>query len=155
MPEHLTVHSSIIDASGSTMKTVAAALLEYDLTTEQKYPRQLQQASLALQHLLQIGYQPGDIFIGGDSAGGHLSVSLLSHLMHKHPAVPSVDLSGPLAGAFLISPWVTGDSSSVHGSCHGSTVLLADASTRTGSKADIGECLQEILLVDIFIETML
>lgn len=110
-PGHLNWCSSIINASGSTKKNMAAAVLEYDLTTQAKYPRQLQQATFALQHLLKLGYQPGDIFIGGDSAGGHLSLSLLSHLMHRHPSVPSVDISGPLAGAFLISPWVNDDCS--------------------------------------------
>lgn len=108
-PGHINWCSSIINASGSTTKTMAAAVLEYDLTTQQKYPRQLQQATLALQHLLKLGYQPRDIFIGGDSAGGHLSLSLLSHLMHKHPSAPSLNISGPLAGAFLISPWVNDD----------------------------------------------
>ncbi|KAH0156810.1 alpha/beta-hydrolase, partial [Aureobasidium melanogenum] len=110
-PGHLNWCSSIINASGSTKKNIAAAVLEYDLTTQAKYPRQLQQATFALHHLLKLGYQPGDIFIGGDSAGGHLSLSLLSHLMHRHPSVPSVDISGPLAGAFLISPWVNDDCS--------------------------------------------
>ncbi|KAG9565701.1 alpha/beta-hydrolase, partial [Aureobasidium melanogenum] len=110
---HLNVYAHIVNASCSTTKTVAVAMLEYDYTTQSKYPRQLQQASLALQHLLQLGYEPGDIFIGGDSAGGHLTVTLLSHLMHKHPSVPSVNLSGPLAGAFMISPWVSGEDSTV------------------------------------------
>lgn len=48
------------------------------------------------------------IFIAGDSAGGNLTLSLLCHLLHPHPKVPEslhIKLSGPLAGALLISPW--------------------------------------------------
>jgi len=44
----------------------------------------------------------------GDSAGGHLTLSILSHILHPHPSVPEVlPLSSPLAAAVLISPWVT------------------------------------------------
>lgn len=45
--------------------------------------------------------------IGGDSAGGNLALALLSHILHPHPDVPvKLQLSEPLAAAFLISPWV-------------------------------------------------
>lgn len=50
--------------------------------------------------------------MGGDSAGGHLTLSILSHIMHPHPSVPPVlPLSSPLAAAILVSPWVTFDQS--------------------------------------------
>lgn len=47
------------------------------------------------------------IIVAGDSAGGNMSLSLISHLLHPHEAVTSkFTLSQPLAGAVLISPWV-------------------------------------------------
>lgn len=46
------------------------------------------------------------IVIAGDSAGGNLTLGLISHLLHPHPDVPKVELSGPLATTILISPWV-------------------------------------------------
>lgn len=45
------------------------------------------------------------IVIAGDSAGGHMALSLISHLLHPHPEVQKVGLEEPLAGAILISPW--------------------------------------------------
>ena len=49
--------------------------------------------------------------IGGDSAGGHLSLSLLSHIMHPYPdrTFPSIHLPVPLRGCFLISPLLSLD----------------------------------------------
>lgn len=47
--------------------------------------------------------------IAGDSAGGGLALSLLSHLLHPHLDVQKVPLSVPLRGAFLLSPWVSFD----------------------------------------------
>lgn len=49
------------------------------------------------------------MFIGGDSAGGNLALALMSHILHPHPQLEDdlrVNLSGPLAGAVLTSPWV-------------------------------------------------
>jgi hypothetical protein len=36
---------------------------------------------------------------------GHMTISLLSHLLHPHPAATKIVLSEPLASAVLISPW--------------------------------------------------
>jgi acetyl esterase/lipase len=49
--------------------------------------------------------------IGGDSAGGHLALSLLSHVMHQYPdeTFPALGLSAPLSGCFLVSPLVSLD----------------------------------------------
>lgn len=52
------------------------------------------------------------IFIGGDSAGGNLALALLSHILHPHPQIEEglrVQLSAPLAGAILTSPWIRFD----------------------------------------------
>lgn len=71
-------------------------------------PTQLRQANAALTHLLQKGIQPSNIVIGGDSAGGNLTLQLASHLLHPLAGIPAPPtLSQPLAGALLISPWVS------------------------------------------------
>ncbi|KAF5612752.1 triacylglycerol lipase 2 [Fusarium sp. NRRL 25303] len=85
---------------------VAVAVLEYTLIPEARYPVQLRQAAGGLAHLLQEGISPQDIIIGGDSAGGQLTAQLLCHLLQPQPTIPEIKLVKPLAGAFLVSPWV-------------------------------------------------
>jgi acetyl esterase/lipase len=55
------------------------------------------------------GKSPSNIMIAGDSAGGGLALSLLSHLLHPHLDIPKIQLHEPLRGAFLYSPWVSFD----------------------------------------------
>ncbi|GAD98387.1 hypothetical protein AOR_1_832114 [Paecilomyces variotii No. 5] len=87
---------------------VSVAILEYDLIPKHPYPRQMIQGIIALKSLLSRGYSPNDIIIGGDSAGGHLSLSLLSHLHHPRPESDLiVELKEPLRGCFLVSPLVS------------------------------------------------
>ena len=84
----------------------SVAMLEYTLAPELRYPGQLVQAAAALNKLLET-YEPGKIILGGDSAGGHLALALLSHLVKPHPQAPIIDLKGgQLGAAFLVSPWV-------------------------------------------------
>lgn len=85
-------------------------ILAYDVAPYATYPRQLAQAAMMLNHLLTTLNRPAsNILIGGDSAGGHLSVDLLAHILHPHPdrSVPEIKLSEgqKLAAALLISPW--------------------------------------------------
>lgn len=49
--------------------------------------------------------------VGGDSAGGNLTLAVLSHILHPHPdpTIPRVSLSAPLRATILISPWVSFD----------------------------------------------
>lgn len=85
----------------------AVAVLQYTLAPGGKYPTQLRQAANGLSHLLSAGFRPADIVIGGDSAGGNLTDVLLHHLVQPQPTVEPITLEGPLAAAFLVSPWVT------------------------------------------------
>ncbi|PHH72656.1 hypothetical protein CDD80_4396 [Ophiocordyceps camponoti-rufipedis] len=85
---------------------VAVAFLRYTLAPEGKFPVQLRQQVAALKAVLDLGIGPGDIIIGGDSAGGNLVTQLLGHILHPHPAVDAVELSGPLSAAFAVSPWL-------------------------------------------------
>jgi acetyl esterase/lipase len=47
------------------------------------------------------------VIIGGDSAGGQLCLAILSVILHGFPGVDPLKLDRPLAGALLISPWVS------------------------------------------------
>ncbi len=87
---------------------VAIAVLQYTLTPWAKHPTQLKQAASGLAHLLKSGVRPRDLIIGGDSAGGNLTAGVLGHLLHPHPEAERIELAEPLAGAFLVSPWVSG-----------------------------------------------
>lgn len=102
-PGHLQWCLNAYMNAGNTAE-IAVALLHYTLTPEATYPTQLLQASSALTHLLQSGFAPKDIIIGGDSAGGNLTAQLLSHLLRPHPKVEEVRIDEPLLGAFLVSP---------------------------------------------------
>ncbi|KAF4552661.1 Alpha/beta hydrolase fold-containing protein 7 [Elsinoe fawcettii] len=91
----------------SKEKPTSALMLSYTLAPEGQYPTQLQEAVEVLNYLLtEGGKRPSQIIIGGDSAGGNLTAALLCHLLHPHPQVTPVNLSEPLAGALLLSPWV-------------------------------------------------
>ncbi|RFU24499.1 hypothetical protein B7463_g11838, partial [Scytalidium lignicola] len=107
-PEELTFCWDQVKATSGKMAVLA---LDYDLAPKYTYPCQLAQAAKALQYLLSNGKSPSDIIISGPSAGGHLCLSLLSHLSHPHPnpIVPAITLSSPLEGCLLISPGVSLD----------------------------------------------
>ncbi|KAI5778320.1 Alpha/Beta hydrolase protein [Geopyxis carbonaria] len=88
----------------------AVGALEYLLTPEpgSQYPASVRSAVVALQGLLDASIPAENITIAGDSAGAHMSLSLLGHLLHPHPDLPRLDLRGArLAGIVLISPCVT------------------------------------------------
>lgn len=86
---------------------VAVAVLSYTLCPEGQYPIQLCQAADALGHIMDRGAAPKDIIIGGDSCGGNLTVALLCHILHPHPAARRIKISQPLAAAFTVSPWLS------------------------------------------------
>ena len=58
----------------------------------------LDDAVTAYDFLLRSGYAPGDIVVGGDSAGGHLALALLLKLQRRDTGLP--------AAAVCLSPWV-------------------------------------------------
>ncbi|KAF8866036.1 alpha/beta-hydrolase [Acephala macrosclerotiorum] len=94
-------------------KSVSCLFLSYDLAPTAPYPRQLQQASMLLNHVLHtLKYTPSQIILTGDSAGANLAMALLSHITHPHPGlastqIPKVELEGSLKGVVLTSPWVS------------------------------------------------
>lgn len=85
-------------------------ILEYTLAPDLLYPGQLVQAATALRYLVNERLvSPDHIILGGDSAGGHLALSLLAHFKSPKLGVPSVNdaLRTPVRAVYLLSPWVT------------------------------------------------
>ncbi|KAK1987952.1 alpha/beta hydrolase [Colletotrichum cereale] len=108
LPGHFTWCWNCYVGDGPGAKSeVAVGVLEYTLCPGAKYPTQLRQAVAALNHILKSGVAPGDLMIGGDSAGGNLTCQVISHLLRPHPEVEPVLLRAPLAGAFMVSPLLT------------------------------------------------
>ncbi|KAF3035570.1 hypothetical protein E8E12_005402 [Didymella heteroderae] len=93
--------------SDRSKPSMSVLMLAYTLVPEAVYPAQLREAAVVIAHLIHdTSRSPSKIFVAGDSAGGNLVFSLLSHILHPHPDVFALKLEHPLGGAFLISPWV-------------------------------------------------
>lgn len=91
-------------------------ILEYAFTPEHPFPCQLVQAIAALRYLLdEKKIASRDIVLAGDSAGGHLVLSLLAHVVEPSPYAPAIDIPAPFCAAVLVSPWLsmTGEEPSV------------------------------------------
>lgn len=76
----------------------AVAVLEYRLAPAEPYPAAVEDAVAAYVELLDGGLRPGAVAIGGDSAGGGLTIATLVALGQR--GIPQ-----PAAGICL-SPWV-------------------------------------------------
>jgi len=90
---HRHLAAAIAAAAGAS-----ALLLDYRLAPEHPYPAAVDDATAAYRWLLDQGVAPGRIVIGGDSAGGGLTVATLVAL--REAALPRP------AGGVCISPWV-------------------------------------------------
>ncbi len=72
--------------------------LDYDCAPEHVYPTQLNQALALWDHVTgELGYSEDDIIVGGDSAGGNLTLSLMLKLRDAGRKLPKA--------AFCLSPW--------------------------------------------------
>ncbi|KAJ7270930.1 Alpha/Beta hydrolase protein [Mycena rebaudengoi] len=93
---------------------IGIVLLNYSLAPIASFPTPLKQACLALEFLFKAGVKPQNLQFTGDSAGGNLLLQVLSQILHPRDAVPKIELSAPIRGALLVSPWVslTGESKS-------------------------------------------
>ncbi len=90
---HRTMAGGVGKAAG--IRTLA---LGFRLAPENPFPAALDDARAAFEALLAQGFAPQDIAVGGDSAGGGLSLALMVSLR---------DAGRPLPGcAWLASPWV-------------------------------------------------
>jgi monoterpene epsilon-lactone hydrolase len=85
--------------AGRIARSSQARLLnvDYRLAPEHPFPAGLEDAVSAYKYLLKKGFEPNKIAIGGDSAGGGLTIATALTLRER-----SIPLPGAL---FLISPW--------------------------------------------------
>ncbi|WP_329519589.1 alpha/beta hydrolase [Spirillospora sp. NBC_01491] len=81
--------------SAATGRPVLA--LDYRLAPQHHPADALHDALTAYDFLRARGYAPEDIVVGGDSAGGHLTLALLLALKERGTALP--------AAAIVLSPW--------------------------------------------------
>ena len=77
---------------------IKALSIDYKLAPEHKFPTQIEQCVSAYEFLLDQGYQPENIAIGGESAGGGLTGGTLNYLKDYGIPLP--------ACAILMSPWL-------------------------------------------------
>jgi dienelactone hydrolase len=99
---------------------------DYRLLQDAPFPAAFDDVLAVWDYLIARGHDPQDIVIGGDSAGGGLALSLLSHLtLHGQPP----------AGLFAFSPWtdMTLHGNSLHAATTREVVLpverMAEAAT--------------------------
>jgi monoterpene epsilon-lactone hydrolase len=90
---HRHLAAAIAEASG-----VRALLLDYRLAPEHPFPSAVDDAVAAYRWLLALGIAPRRVVIGGDSAGGGLTVATLLALRDRGVPLP--------AAGVCISPWV-------------------------------------------------
>ncbi|KAK9384234.1 Alpha/Beta hydrolase protein [Lipomyces mesembrius] len=104
---HFTLLSQIVSRATQLERSVAALVLQYDLAPAEHYPRQITQCVELLRYAItDLKKSPGQILLGGDSAGGTMVFSVLSHILHPHPSITPMKLSAPLRAAFVSSPVV-------------------------------------------------
>ncbi|KAH6874361.1 putative epsilon-lactone hydrolase [Thelonectria olida] len=108
--QHLKFWSDIQQQLSNVGISTAWFYPTYTLTPHASYPTQISQAVEALRYVLEdLGRQPQEVVLAGDSAGGNLCVAILSHLMHPLESVPKLKAQTPLKGMILMSPWISFD----------------------------------------------
>ncbi|UNK80946.1 alpha/beta hydrolase [Sphingopyxis granuli] len=90
---HRHLVSRIASAAG-----VVAYNMDYALAPENPYPAALDDAMNAWQFVVDEGFSPDDIVVGGESAGGNLTLALVLKLRQRGLALPT--------GVYLLSPWL-------------------------------------------------
>lgn len=90
-------HRGMVVAAGRAAgaRTLAVG---YRLAPEHPFPAALEDARAAYALLMDRGFSPRRIAVGGDSAGGGLSLALMTILRDSNHPLPSC--------AWLVSPWV-------------------------------------------------
>lgn len=76
---------------------VRTLAIGYRVAPEHPYPAALEDATTAWRFLRRQGIAAGNIAVGGDSAGGNLTLALITRLRDHGDALP--------ASAWLVSPW--------------------------------------------------
>ncbi len=89
-------HRRMVTEAGRAMRMRTLAV-GYRLAPEHPYPAAHDDAMAAWRFLRGQGIAAADIVVGGDSAGGNLTMTLISRLREANEALPLC--------AWLISPW--------------------------------------------------
>ncbi len=90
-------HRSLVGKIAKKTKIISV-LVDYRKAPENKFPAAIEDAIASYKSLLKRGKKPENIIIGGDSAGGGLTIATLV-------ALKDLNLPQPKA-AFCLSPWV-------------------------------------------------
>jgi len=90
-------HRGMVSEIGRAAK-VRTLALGYSLAPEHPFPAALEDAVAAFEYLLAMGIPSERIAIGGDSAGGGLTLATMIRLREAGRSLP--------ACAWLVSPWV-------------------------------------------------
>jgi acetyl esterase/lipase len=89
-------HRRLVTEAGRAMQ-VRTLAVGYRLAPEHPYPAAHEDAMTAWRFLRAQGIAAADIVVGGDSAGGNLTIVLINQLRAANEALPSC--------AWLLSPW--------------------------------------------------
>jgi epsilon-lactone hydrolase len=89
-------HRRLVTEAGRAMQ-VRTLAIGYRLAPEHPYPAAHEDAMTAWRFLRGQGIAAADIVVGGDSAGGNLTIALINQLRAANEALPSC--------AWLLSPW--------------------------------------------------
>src|SRR5215510_4376726 len=89
-------HRRMVTEAGRAMQMRTLAI-DYRRAPEHPFPAQHQDALTAWRFLRRQGFSAGHIVVGGDSAGGNLSLSLINRLCAAKEQLPGC--------AWLVSPW--------------------------------------------------
>lgn len=118
--------------------------LDYRLAPEHPFPAALEDATKAYSWLLAQGYEPKNIAIAGDSAGGGLTLATLINLRDQGIPLP--------AAGVLISPWtdLTGTADSVTSRATSDPMVSKDGLYSLGEKYLNGEDAKNPLASPVF-----
>jgi epsilon-lactone hydrolase len=126
-------HRRLVTEAGRAAKTRTLAI-EYRLAPEHPFPAALDDTSAAWNFLRQSGISAEHIVVGGDSAGGGLTIALINRLRGAGEHTPGC--------AWLLSPWTDLTLS-------GSTLATKDAVDPIIHKAYLAELIEAYLPADV------
>jgi monoterpene epsilon-lactone hydrolase len=89
-------HRRMVTEAGRAMR-MRTLSIDYRRAPEHPFPAQHEDALTAWRFLRRQGFSAGHIVVGGDSAGGNLSLSLINRLRAANEPLPGC--------AWLVSPW--------------------------------------------------
>lgn len=105
---HLGYNQSVQKDLAAAGISVAWLFVAYSLTPDGRYPTQIREGIEALNYVLEGKRRsPSEIIIGGDSAGGGITLGILSHFSHPSLDIPAIRADGKLKAAVVMSPWIS------------------------------------------------